>query len=154
MSLCLCEIWCSFCRWMSSAASALALQQPVKQCKASPLAPVDVICSSALALQQSVKQCQPLLLARTPCREHLASKPCRVYISSALSSLHPRRHWRLTTSQSIPSKSLSIMSKLQVFDLAANKRDPVSRQKIQAKSGLTRLSFNTHHPVVLIGDDR
>ena len=43
---------------------------------------------------------------------------------------------------------------MQVFDLAANKRVPVSRQKIQAKAGLTRLSFNTHHPVVLIGDDR
>ncbi len=43
---------------------------------------------------------------------------------------------------------------MQVFDLAANKRDPVSKQKIHAKAGLTRISFNTHHPVLLIGDDR
>ncbi|CAL5224786.1 g7529 [Coccomyxa viridis] len=43
---------------------------------------------------------------------------------------------------------------VQVFDLAANKRDPVSKQKIHAKAGLTRISFNTHHPVLLIGDDR
>ena len=38
--------------------------------------------------------------------------------------------------------------------MAANKRDPISKQKIHAKAGLTRLAFNAHHPVLLIGDDR
>ena len=43
---------------------------------------------------------------------------------------------------------------VQVFDLAANKRDPVTKQKIHAKASLTKLAFNTHHPILLIGDDR
>lgn len=41
-----------------------------------------------------------------------------------------------------------------MFDLAANKTDPLSRQKILAKGSLTKLAFNNHHPVLLVGDDR
>ncbi len=43
---------------------------------------------------------------------------------------------------------------MQVFDLAANKVEPLSKQKIHATAGLTRLAFNAHHPILLVGDDR
>ena len=43
---------------------------------------------------------------------------------------------------------------MQVFDLAANKVEPLSKQKIHATAGLTRLAFNAHYPILLVGDDR
>ncbi len=42
----------------------------------------------------------------------------------------------------------------QVFDLAHNKAEPVSTQKIVGKAALTRLAFNSHHPIIVVGDDK
>ena len=42
----------------------------------------------------------------------------------------------------------------QVFDLAQNKAEPVSMQKIVGKAALTRLAFNLHHPILVVGDDK
>ncbi|KAK9902835.1 hypothetical protein WJX75_008028 [Coccomyxa subellipsoidea] len=44
--------------------------------------------------------------------------------------------------------------RLQVFDLAQNKAEPVSMQKIVGKAALTRLAFNLHHPILVVGDDK
>ena len=42
----------------------------------------------------------------------------------------------------------------QVFDLAHNKAEPLSAQKVVGKAALTRLAFNAHHPILLVGDDK
>lgn len=42
----------------------------------------------------------------------------------------------------------------QVFDLAQNKAEPLSAQKVVGKAALTRLAFNAHHPILLVGDDK
>lgn len=42
----------------------------------------------------------------------------------------------------------------QVYDLAHSKSEPLSKQKIVGKASLTRLAFNTQHPIILVGDDR
>ncbi|BDA47428.1 Dynein intermediate chain 1, axonemal [Coccomyxa sp. Obi] len=44
--------------------------------------------------------------------------------------------------------------RVQVFDLAHNKAEPLSAQKIVGKAALTRLAFNAHHPILLVGDDK
>ncbi|EIE20032.1 WD40 repeat-like protein [Coccomyxa subellipsoidea C-169] len=44
--------------------------------------------------------------------------------------------------------------RLQVFDLAHNKAEPVSTQKIVGKAALTRMAFNSHHPIIVVGDDK
>lgn len=43
---------------------------------------------------------------------------------------------------------------LQVFDLARNKAEPLSTQKVVSKAALTRIAFNAHHPIILVGDDK
>jgi len=44
--------------------------------------------------------------------------------------------------------------KVHVFDLNENKHEPMCEQKIVRKSKLTKLAFNPHHPIILVGDDR
>jgi len=41
-----------------------------------------------------------------------------------------------------------------VFDLAANKHEPLCVQKVVKRAKLTHVAFNAHEPVLLIGDDR
>ncbi len=41
-----------------------------------------------------------------------------------------------------------------VFDLAANKHDPLCVQKVVKRAKLTHVAFNGHDPVLLVGDDR
>jgi dynein intermediate chain 1 len=42
---------------------------------------------------------------------------------------------------------------VQVYDLAQNKVEALSKQKIVANAALTRLAFNMRHPILLVGDD-
>mmetsp|Transcript_7094 Transcript_7094/g.13930 ORF Transcript_7094/g.13930 Transcript_7094/m.13930 type:complete len:153 (-) Transcript_7094:794-1252(-) len=44
--------------------------------------------------------------------------------------------------------------KCHVFDLADNKTEALSAQKITKKARLTSVRFNTKDPILLIGDDR
>jgi dynein intermediate chain 1 len=41
-----------------------------------------------------------------------------------------------------------------VFDLAANKHEPLCVQKVVKRAKLTHVAFNEHEPVLLVGDDR
>jgi len=44
--------------------------------------------------------------------------------------------------------------RVQVFDLAVNKYEPICLQKIVKRAKLTHVAFNVHEPVLLVGDDR
>ena len=46
------------------------------------------------------------------------------------------------------------MHTVQVYDLARSTSQPLSKQKIVGKAGLTRVAFSTQHPIILVGDDR
>lgn len=43
--------------------------------------------------------------------------------------------------------------KVSVFDLAQQKHEPVCQQKIVKKAKLTKIAFNSKHPILLVGDD-
>ncbi len=43
---------------------------------------------------------------------------------------------------------------VQVYDLARSTSQPLSKQKIAGKAGLTRVAFSAQHPIILVGDDR
>lgn len=42
----------------------------------------------------------------------------------------------------------------RVFDLHQNTAEPLCEQRVVAKAGLTRLTFNPGYPILLVGDDR
>ena len=44
--------------------------------------------------------------------------------------------------------------KVHVYDLSANKHEPVCEQKVVRKANLTKIVFNPKDPIVLVGDDR
>lgn len=44
--------------------------------------------------------------------------------------------------------------KVNVFDLAENKHEPMCEQKVVRKAKLTKIAFNPKYPVILVGDDR
>ena len=43
--------------------------------------------------------------------------------------------------------------KVHVFDIGANKHEPMCEQKIVKKAKLTKVAFNRRHPILLVGDD-
>ena len=43
--------------------------------------------------------------------------------------------------------------KVHVFDLAQNRGAPACTQRVVRKTRLTRLAFNSKHPVMLVGDE-
>jgi dynein intermediate chain 1, axonemal len=49
---------------------------------------------------------------------------------------------------------LPSVCQVHVFDLAENKDKPLCEQRVVRKARLTKLAFNPHHPVLLVGDDR
>merc|ERR1712216_720389 len=44
--------------------------------------------------------------------------------------------------------------KVHVFDLKVNKHEPLCEQKVVKRSKLTKVQFNEHDPIVLVGDER
>eukprot|EP00941_MAST-03F_sp_MAST-3F-sp1_P002800 g2800.t1 len=44
--------------------------------------------------------------------------------------------------------------KVHVFDLAVNKHEPLCEQKVVKRSKLTRVQFNEHDPIIVVGDER
>jgi dynein intermediate chain 1, axonemal len=41
-----------------------------------------------------------------------------------------------------------------VYDLSVNKYSPICEQQVVKKTKLTRISFNTFEPVLIVGDER
>ena len=44
--------------------------------------------------------------------------------------------------------------KVHVFDLKINKHEPLCEQKVVKRSKLTKVQFNDHDPILLVGDER
>merc|ERR1712216_739794 len=44
--------------------------------------------------------------------------------------------------------------KVHVFDLKINKHEPLCEQRVVKRSKLTKVQFNEHDPIVLVGDER
>lgn len=47
-----------------------------------------------------------------------------------------------------------IVAQLHVYDMAEDTTAALCVQKVVRKAHLTRLAFNQHHPVLIVGDDK
>lgn len=50
--------------------------------------------------------------------------------------------------------AISSDGKVLVYDLSLNRNQPICEQKISKKPRLTKVTFNPHSPVILVGDER
>ena len=56
--------------------------------------------------------------------------------------------------EQIPTASSTLAApQVHVFDIGANKHEPMCEQKIVKKAKLTKVAFNRRHPILLVGDD-
>ena len=50
--------------------------------------------------------------------------------------------------------AVTIDGKAHIFDLNMDKYHPICSQQVVSKARLNHVAFNTHHPILIVGDSR